>query len=32
VIYGDVAAYRAALEGDALGYFRGRYVKLSLEE
>jgi flavin reductase (DIM6/NTAB) family NADH-FMN oxidoreductase RutF len=32
VIYGDVAAYRAAREGDALGYFRGRYVKLSLEE
>ncbi len=30
VIYGDVAAYRAAPAGDALGYFRGRYVKLSL--
>jgi flavin reductase (DIM6/NTAB) family NADH-FMN oxidoreductase RutF len=30
VIFGDVAAYRAAPAGDALGYFRGRYVKLSL--
>ena len=30
VIYGDVAAYRSAPAGDALGYFRGRYVKLSL--
>lgn len=32
VIYGDVAAYRAAPAGDALGYFRGRYVKLSLRD
>ena len=30
VVYGDVAAYRSAPAGDALGYFRGRYVKLSL--
>lgn len=29
VIFGDVAAYSAEPEGDALGYFRGRFVRLS---
>lgn len=29
VIYGDVAAWRATGAGDALGYYRGRFVKLS---
>lgn len=32
VIYGDVVAYRADAGVDALGFFRGRFVTLSLGE
>lgn len=31
VIYGEVAAWRATGAGDALGYYRGKFVKLSHE-
>lgn len=32
VIFGDVVAWRADAEIDALGFFRGRFVKLSADE